>query len=175
MAFKSHRENQGKSVLFSGYVFPRNLCYREIWSSSFWTSPIQRRIAKQFLLLSCCCVTTLQLYKELLLSLASAPDERIEVFPVLSVLGEPQSVSGWSNRNPVLVILGGAGSRTRLYTESAQELNRICEVLHIQEVLDFGPEIDAFHSLPPSVSWKKMGLCESEMLAGIYQRPERAS
>lgn len=141
-----------------------------IWSSSYWTSPIQKSIARRLLVLSQCCVTTLQLYKELLLSLAPLNEKSIEVFPVLSVLGEPQPVPDWSDREPILVILGGAGSRSRLYRESIHHMEQVCEVLQIREVVDFGPEVDAAPLLPPSVSYKKMGLCEPERIGSFLLR-----
>lgn len=158
-------EKTKEKLSYTLITFFHEICASgRIWSSSFWTSPFQKRIARRLLLSSRCCVTTLQLYQELLLSLAPAKKESIEVFPVLSVLGEPQTVPSWSGREPILVILGGVGSRTRLYTESAQELKQVCDLLQIHDVLDFGPEVDITPSLPSSVSWKRMGLCEPKSI-----------
>jgi len=116
------------------------------WRSSFWTSPLQRRLAATLALGSDGVVTNLELYAGLLKRLA--PSLEVHVSPVFSTVGEPERVPALSERSPRMVVFGGLGARARAYGEHREALEASCRHLGVEEVLDIGP---ALSSVPPRI------------------------
>lgn len=128
------------------------------WQSSFWLRPVQRRIARRVFRISDYCMTSLSIYKELLMSEVPARAACVQVFPVFSTIGELPSPGAWANRYRRLVVFGGAGIRSRAYARSLKPLQEACEILRIDEVIDIGPPADVAPVLPSSVSFRTMGV-----------------
>lgn len=112
-----------------------------IWSSSFWTSESQLRIARRLSRLSdAACVTSKSAYS---LIKTLTPDLPLELLPVFSTVGEPNFVSSIGVRAPLAIVFGGAGSRCRVYKSVLRNegsLVRVLDKLNIAEVYDIGPK-----------------------------------
>lgn len=109
------------------------------WRSSFWLSPLQRRLAGALARSSAGVITSLELYKQNLLG--RAPGREVSVLPVFSTLGEPASVPPLSGRARRLVVFGGPGARGRAFREVGEALEAACRELDIEEVYDVGPPL----------------------------------
>ena len=107
------------------------------WRSSFWLSPLQRRLAAAVAGGSAGLGTSLQLYRDLLARMA--PQRRIEVLPVFSAVGEPERVPPLGARARQIVVFGSPGIRRRAYARRRADLEAACRALDIDEVLDIGP------------------------------------
>jgi len=107
------------------------------WESSFWLSPIQRRLAGRLRRMSEHAVTSLERYRDML-----RVDNGGEVvtLPVFSTVGEPTSPTPLTQRRRRLVVFGSPGLRSRAYTTSRRELSRACNALEIGEIADVGPQ-----------------------------------
>jgi hypothetical protein len=116
------------------------------WRSSFWTSPVQRRLAARLTRLSDATATSLDLYAGLLRRWGPRRDP--VVLPVVSNIGEPAVVPLLSARPPRLVVFGGAGNRSKVYGRHLAELAAVCRALAVREVADIGPEIALPAALP---------------------------
>jgi hypothetical protein len=116
------------------------------WRSSFWTSPLQRRLAAALARGGDGAVTSLELYAGLLKRLA--PGVEVHVLPIFSTVGEPENVPPLSERSRTMVVFGGPGARDRAYGEQREALEAACQAWRIQEILDIGP---ALSSVPSNV------------------------
>jgi len=111
------------------------------WRSSFWTSPRQRRLAATLAGRSESMVTSLDLYRRMLLPWAGGRE--IKVLPVFSTVGEPAAVPPFAERAPRMAVFGGAGVRGRAYGRHRPALAAACATLGIEEILDIGPPVAA--------------------------------
>lgn len=115
----------------------------QIWSSQFWTSPLQRNLAKRLALLSDRCLTSKQGYAEKITQLSQGKHTAVVSLPVFSNVGEPpaERLLPLTQRSKRLVIFGGVGARSRVYQRSLSALERTCRELEIEEILDIGPPL----------------------------------
>jgi len=110
------------------------------WRSSFWLSPLQRRLSAHLARLSDRSATSLDLYAGLLERIA--PGTRALVLPVLSPLGEPADPPLLTARQPRrMVLFGGTGARRLVLFERRDDLTAACRALAIEEILDIGPPL----------------------------------
>ncbi|MBD2093917.1 glycosyltransferase family 1 protein [Trichocoleus sp. FACHB-591] len=109
------------------------------WTSSFWLSPVQKHLVTRLSHLSDSCLTSKQLYADLLFKLAPEGCPQLPVLPVFSTVGEPTQVLPLAKRSPQLVVFGGRASRLRVYQDSAETLIKVCQSLGIKKILDIGP------------------------------------
>jgi hypothetical protein len=107
------------------------------WRSSFWLSPLQRRLAAALARRSEGLTTSLEVHRRLLLRWV--PDREVAVLPVFSTVGEPSAPPPLSARALRLVVFGGPGTRARAYRELGPALALACRTLGIEEVCDVGP------------------------------------
>lgn len=110
------------------------------WTSSFWLSPRQRRLAGRLARRSDGLLTSMALYRARLLR--HTPGREVVVMPVVSTVGEPEQITPLAGRAPRLVLFGGPGTRARAYRHLAADLERACEELGLTEVHDVGPPAD---------------------------------
>jgi hypothetical protein len=108
------------------------------WRSSFWLSPLQRRLAASLARQSDGMVTSMRLYRRILLRWV--PGREIGVLPVFSTVGEAPTAPPLSARARRLIVFGGPGNRARAYRELGPEIVRTCRALEIEEICDVGPE-----------------------------------
>ena len=111
-----------------------------VWTSSFWLSAVQKRLAARLARLSDACLTSRQGYADLLQALSGGRHSSIPALPVFSNVGEPERVPPpLRDRARRLVVFGSRASRLRVYQNSLPALERACRALGVEEVLDVGP------------------------------------
>jgi hypothetical protein len=131
---------------------------RFLWHSAFWLSPMQRHLAQRLAQISDRLFTNRDEHAHLLQQFA--PGTPITVLPVLSNVGEITQLKLLKERSRHLVIFGGCTNRTGIYRDCFNFLERVCQHLSIERILDIGPAI-AFQDSP---SWKSQVSCPIEML-----------
>ncbi|WP_373529161.1 glycosyltransferase family 1 protein [Nostoc sp.] len=133
-------------------MFHEIYAFGSIWTSQFWTSPLQRNLAARLVRLSDRCLTSKQGYAEIITKLGQGKHPQVPALPVFSNVGEPENLTSLSERPRRLVIFGGIGPRSRVYQKSQLALQRTCLELNIDEILDIGPpldfEIDSVNGIP---------------------------
>lgn len=124
------------------------------WRSSFWLSPLQRRLAATLARLSDGLVTSMGYTRGILHRWV--PGKAIAVLPVFSNMGEVPGAPALAQRAPRLVVFGGAGNRALAYRELRAAMAFACRTLGIEEVYDIGPgnELEA-PELP--ARWRRLG------------------
>ncbi len=123
-------------------MFHEVYAFGAIWTSQFWTSPLQRNLAARLVRLSDRCLTSKQGYAEIISKFSQGKDSTIPALPVFSNVGEPEHLTSLSERPRRLVVFGGRGPRSRVYQHSPLALQRTCRELEIAEILDIGPGLD---------------------------------
>jgi hypothetical protein len=113
-----------------------------IWRSSFWTSPLQRWIAKSLASLSNHCFTNLTVNTRTLQRLTARGENDFTVLPVFSNVGEPEQLPDWDDRKPRMIVFGSAPQRRRVYLEHRTDLEKACQVLELDEIVDIGAPLD---------------------------------
>jgi hypothetical protein len=109
------------------------------WTSSFWLSPLQKSLAARLTELSDRCITSKQLYADIITQISQGKHNQVPFLPVFSTIGEPDKLPpDLSERRKRLVIFGGVANRTRVYNQSQKTLGYVCERLNIQEIWDIG-------------------------------------
>jgi hypothetical protein len=111
------------------------------WRSSFWLSARQRRLAARMARLSGHTVTSLEIYRRILLRWI--PADAVAVLPVLSTAGESLTPLPLAERPPRLAVFGGPGVRARTWGPLRQELAAVCRALEIAEICDIGAPLGA--------------------------------
>lgn len=134
------------------------------WRSSFWLSPLQRRLATALMRLSDGLATTLGLHKRILLSWV--PGREIAVLPVFSTVGEPPETPALAARSRRLVLFGGPGTRARAYRELKPALALACRALGIEEILDVGAG-DAPQAPDLPVRVRRLGALSNAEVSGL--------
>ncbi len=112
------------------------------WTSSFWLSPLQRRLARRLVRLSDQCLTSLGLYAGVVQKLSNGMKAETLSLPVFSSIGEPASVPPLCERSRKMIVFGTRGRRIEVYRRSAADLNRICRELGITQIIDIGRPVD---------------------------------
>ena len=108
------------------------------WSSSFWTSPLQRALVKSLALMSEHSLTNLQVSRKSLARITSRSESDFSVLPVFSNVGEPQSLPAWSSRRARLVVFGDPAWRRQAYFEHQGALEDACAAFGLDEIVDIG-------------------------------------
>lgn len=112
-----------------------------ILSSSFWLSPVQNHLASRLSQMSDRCLTSKQIYANLLYKLSLGQKSQVPTLPVFSNIGEPEQVLPIAERRQRLVVFGGSSTRGRVYQRSLAALAKTCQELEIEEIIDIGPPI----------------------------------
>lgn len=123
-------------------MFHEIYAFGPLWTSQFWTSPLQKKLAARLACLSDRCVTSKQEYAEIISQLSQEKHTKIPALPVFSNVGEPEHVPPLVDRPRRLVVFGGRGPRSRVYQRSPLALEQTCRELAIKEIIDVGPELD---------------------------------
>jgi hypothetical protein len=133
-------------------MFHEIYAFGPIWNSQFWTSPLQRNLAARLVRLSDRTLTSKQGYADIIHKFSQGKHSDIPTLPVFSNVGEPEYLTPLSERYRRLVIFGGGGTRSRVYARSQLALQRTCQELEIEEILDIGPalkfEISPVNNIP---------------------------
>ncbi|NDJ24014.1 glycosyltransferase family 1 protein [Nostoc sp. B(2019)] len=108
-----------------------------IWTSSFWLSPLQKKLAERLVNMSDQCITSKQSYAEILYKM-SRNQTQIAHLPVFSNIGEPEFNPPLIERTRRLVIFGHKNSKLQVYQQGRQALELACKSLKIKEIYDIG-------------------------------------
>jgi hypothetical protein len=112
-----------------------------IWTSSFWTSALQKQLAVRLACLSDRCLTNRQASAEALEGMSQGKHQEIPALPVFSTIGEPKLIQPLSSRCRRIVVFGGRGQRQRAYQRSLPILEQAYLKLGMQEIVDIGPPL----------------------------------
>ncbi|MEA5581246.1 glycosyltransferase family 1 protein [Nodularia harveyana UHCC-0300] len=123
-------------------MFHEIYAFGAIWTSQFWTSPLQRSLAARLIQLSDRCLTSKEGYAEIIKKFSQGKHFDIPTLPVFSNVGEPKNLTPLSERNRRLVVFGGIGPRSRVYQQSFLALQRTCQELEIEEIFDIGSPLN---------------------------------
>lgn len=122
-------------------MFHEIYAFGPMWTSQFWTSPLQKNLATRLTFRSDHCFTSKQGYAEILYQLSQGKHSKIPSLPVFSNIGEPEHIPPLLERPRRLVVFGGRGPRSRVYQRSRLALERTCRELEISEIVDIGPSL----------------------------------
>jgi hypothetical protein len=120
------------------------------WRSSFWTSALQKRLAKKLFVVSDERVTTMARYARTMQEFDSSAGKRIWTLPVFSNVGEPTSLSPLTDRQNQIVVFGNSRRRTEVYNKYYNELCYACEAFRVERIVDLGPRIPIKLNFPAS-------------------------
>jgi hypothetical protein len=109
------------------------------WSSDFYLSPVQQRLAVRVARLSDAALTSTAPYRLRLRQLSGGKHRNVPVLPVFSNVGEVSHEQRLSDRQPRLVIFGQRHSKRLIYEQSGPLLRLVCQTLGIAEIWDIGP------------------------------------
>jgi hypothetical protein len=142
-----------------------------IWSSVFWNSWYQKKLAASLIASSNICVTSGTAFVQRIQSLSKGKHTQIPTLPVFSNIGEPDQLLPLQDRQRRMIVFGGSGPRTRVYQRSLASLTQACQQLQIQEILDIGSPLP-FTPVVEGCSIKSLGILPSleisQILADSY-------
>ena len=137
------------------------------WESAFWLSFLQKNLATRLAQTSDRCITSKQLYADIITQISKGKHNQVPFFPVFSNVGEPDRVSPLSERQKQLVIFGGIANRIRVYQKSEAVLDQVCQILSIQEILDIGTPTGLTPQAIGDVPILELGQLPSEKISEI--------
>ncbi|MEH1902570.1 MAG: glycosyltransferase family 1 protein [Nostoc sp.] len=137
------------------------------WTSSFWLSPLQKNLAARLAKLSDRCITSKQLYAEIIANISQGKHDKIPFLPVFSNIGEPDKVLPLLERQKRLVVFGGVANRARVYRDSQTVLEYVCQRLNIQEIWDIGTPTEVNLSSITKVPILEIGQQSAEKVSKI--------
>jgi hypothetical protein len=132
-------------------------------------------LAVKLALISDSSVTNMRRYARYLESRLPHRSRRINVLPVFSNVGEPETRD--NQRRLEIVIFGGAGWRELAYSRYREDLIGVCRKLNITRLHDIGPPLAVRHQLPVEVTWHGLlpapdiGEIMRASLAGFFTYP----
>ncbi|MFA5008217.1 MAG: glycosyltransferase family 1 protein [Candidatus Omnitrophota bacterium] len=138
-----------------------------VYSSAFWLSPLQKKLASRLIELSDSCVTSKKSYADRISQLSKGKHINIPALPVFSNIGEPLKISLLSQRKPCMVVFGSEANRKRVYIECFKKLSCACKALGIKELFDIGPIKDFNPPAIEGVAIKPMGMLTADKASAI--------
>lgn len=139
------------------------------WRSSFWLSSLQKHLVARLAHVSDACLTSLNDYANQLVALEPACQSRLRHAPVFSNFGEPQTLKPLQERSRRLVVLGHHGRRALMYERSGGQLQRICERLAIDEMLDIGEPVGFDIAARVALPVKVCGVLRAAEISALLQ------
>lgn len=140
-----------------------------IWSSAFWVSPFQRRLAARLARLADARrITTAISLAELQGALRRGEDLPTVVAPVFSTLGEPAEVTPPAQRERQAVVFGSPPVRAEVYA-SADALRTFCRQHGIERVFDVGRPFPGGARLD-GVEVREMGPMAAPEASALFSR-----
>lgn len=138
------------------------------WTSSFWLSTWQTRLATRLVKISDRIITSKQEYATILQHFSAGKHSQVPHVPVFSTLGEPKEILPLSKRQRRLVIFGGRANRLRVYQSSLADLLYICRILTIEELWDLGTATGLALSEIIDLPVVETGRLEANQLSHIF-------
>lgn len=138
-----------------------------LWSSSFWLSTTQKKLAARLARISSHIVTNREGYAEILRHFLKR-DQQISVSPVFSNVGEPGSAPlRLSLRRRRLAVFGNCGNRERVFRKSVRSLSEICRAFEIEEIVDIGSRVNHGVSRIDGVPVTSTGIQPAEAVSAL--------
>ena len=110
-----------------------------VWSSAFWTSPLQKSVAKRIgRLADIRRITTTVAAEELRAVGGVPPGGHLDICPVFANLGEPGRPTPLAARRRQLVVFGTGHWRREAFTRRLPDLIETCRRLDLERVIDVG-------------------------------------
>ncbi len=116
------------------------------WRSSFWFGPLQAYVTRRLWRLCDAAITTNTLYETQLRAWRRADCPPIELLPVMSTVGEPETVAPFDERERTAIVFASAGVEKTLYVDCRAALEQAVASLAIERIIDIGGR----SSEPPS-------------------------
>ena len=138
------------------------------WSSQFWTSSTQQKIARDLANCSDLVLTSTQIYTDKITKLSPKHDGKIQILPIFSTIGECASSTPLAARKPWLVTFGNTKFRQDIYTNSIAQLTTICQQLEIEEIYDIGNNSAEIVRSIPQVKVNAMGILPAPRISQIF-------
>ena len=108
------------------------------WTSSFWLRSRQRRVTQRLWALCNRAITSNTAYRDMLGTLAAAPQNRhIDVLPVFSNIGEPETLLPFAERPAALAVFAGSGT-AYLQRHHGKALRELLVRENIGEIVNIG-------------------------------------
>ena len=151
-----------------------------VWSSAFWTSPLQKSVAKRIGRIADVRRITTSVAADELRVVGGVPaGGQLDVCPVFANLGEPAAPRPLAARRRQLVVFGTRHWRVEAYTRRSADLSDACRRLQIERVVDVGSPLGMTldHLLPvPLVGAGPLPAAEagalfSDSVAGYFTYP----
>jgi hypothetical protein len=140
------------------------------WQSSFWLSPVQKRIARNILNLSSGVVVPTDLHRKRLLQWRACSDIEITRMSVFSNVGEPGCGLPSSARPPTAVVFGLASVEDRTFGRYRSEIEQIVKILGINKILDVGPRVSSVPSTLAGVPLVSKGVLPRAAVSELLQQ-----
>jgi hypothetical protein len=140
-----------------------------VWTSAFWTSPLQKHLAAQVIRLSDRLLTSKPAYAEMLRMLCPKKQLEIPILPVFSSIGEPEHILPLAKRKPRIIVFGSNRNRSKVYNESLSALSFVCQQLNIQEIIDIGSPMSLPISKIEGVPIVQVGIQPAEKVSTMLQ------
>lgn len=120
-----------------------------IWTSGFWTAGLQASLAKRLARLADRIrITTEVSARRLRAMLPASSTTPVRVLPVFSTLGEIAVPLPYQQRARQMIVFGGGGWREAAYTRHLGALQKACEAMGIETVVDIGVPVRVRPTLP---------------------------
>lgn len=148
-------------------MFHELYAFGPVWTSQFWTSPLQKYIAVKLMLISDHTVTSKEGYAKKIEKLSKGRHRGVLSLPVPSNVGEPIHLPTFSQRENAIVIFGSSVPRLRVYENSLRELSRVCKELRIEKIIDIGKDIPSCPDEIDGVPIIKKGILPNDEISRI--------
>jgi len=129
---------KGQKDRFLITMFHETYAKGAMGKSSFFTSPFQKHLFEQLVLLSDRCITNRQNNAEIICAASKGKHTQVTAVPVFSNVGEPENHLPLAQRQKRLVIFGSGYYRAMSYQNSQDALQLACRNLEIEEIIDIG-------------------------------------
>lgn len=139
-------------------MFHEVYAFGPIWTSQFWTSYWQRKLAARLIDISSKLMTNKHGYRNIIQRFGKTKNRHVDCLPVFSNMGEPQNLQSFQERKKQLIVFGSGSWRRKVYQESLQLLEKICQELDIEEVIDIGAPLGFSVDLNSKVKFSKLGI-----------------
>ncbi|MEM9538938.1 MAG: glycosyltransferase family 1 protein [Cyanobacteria bacterium P01_E01_bin.42] len=137
------------------------------WTSSFWLSPLQRKLAAKLLQISDRAITSKQSYATLLQQLSPKKFRDILVLPVFCSIGEPEQILPLKQRQRRMIIFGHCNSRALVYRRNLTALKNISQRLKIEEIYDIGVPTGLQLPRVNNITVTEMGVTPAEEISQL--------
>jgi hypothetical protein len=134
---KKWRQKQPRICLIG--IFHELFAFNRVWNSSFWLTRAQRYIASELWRLCDYGLTTNETYAGDLAAWRTITQSQLKVLPVVSNVGEPETVMPFLQRPAQMAVFGAAGVEQGIYSKPISEQSTaITTALAIHNVIDIG-------------------------------------